>query len=140
MPLAEKRAEPTPGPWIFEELCAVNDGDGYVLLTEGSRVEICHHGGAYSMGLPREEVLANARLIAAAPDTAAERDRLKAANVELAKTLEGLSSELAGWLTTADAGLPAVIKTLGDCADLHMAHRKALAALKAHGPAEDSTP
>ena len=61
-----------------------------------------------------------------------ERDRLKAANAELLGVLAGLSSELARWLTTADAGLPAVIKTLGDCADLHTAQRKARVVLAKH--------
>lgn len=79
----------TKGPWAFEELAA-KDGDGYVLTTEGNRVEIAHHGGAYSMGLPRAEVLANARLIAAAPETAAERDRLREVNAELLDALDNL--------------------------------------------------
>ena len=55
----------TRGPWKFEELAA-SDGDGYV-LSEGDTV-ICHHGGAYSKYLPRDEVLGNALLITAAPD------------------------------------------------------------------------
>ena len=76
----------TPGPWVFEELRAVHDGDGYV-LTEGSRVVVCHHGGAYSMGLPREEVLANARLIATAPD-------LLAALVDLFAMVQGETPSL----------------------------------------------
>lgn len=70
-------------------------------------------------------------------DTAAERDRLLIDNAALVKALEGLSNKLARWLTTADAGLPAVIKTIGDCADLHTAHSKARAALKAYGPAKE---
>ena len=48
---------------------------------------------------------------------------------ELVKALETLSNELAPWLTTADAGLPAVVKTLGDSAALHTARRKASALL-----------
>ena len=55
----------TPAPWVFEEL-RVADGDGYV-FAEGGSIEIVHVGGAYSRGLPRDEVLANARLIAQAP-------------------------------------------------------------------------
>jgi len=58
-------SEHTKGPWIFEELAA-HDGDGYV-LTEDNTV-ICHHGGAYSKGLARGEVLANGLLISAAPE------------------------------------------------------------------------
>ncbi len=49
----------------------------------------------------------------------------------LIAALERLTEKLAGWLTTADAGLPAVVKTIGDCSDLHTAQRKALAALAA---------
>ena len=48
---------------------------------------------------------------------------------ELVETLETLSNELAPWLTTADAGLPAVIKTLGESAELHFFQRKASALL-----------
>ena len=50
---------------------------------------------------------------------------------QLLEALETLSGALAPWLTTADAGLPAVVKTLGNCADLHAAQRKALAAIRA---------
>ncbi len=56
----------TPGPWVFEELERTYDGDGYI-LTEGSRIEVCHHGGGQSLGLPREEILANARAIVEVP-------------------------------------------------------------------------
>lgn len=38
----------------------------------------------------KDEVLANARLIAAAPETAAERDRLKETNAELLEALENM--------------------------------------------------
>lgn len=65
----------TPGPWVLEELSSIKDGDGYI-LTEGSRVTVAHHGGAYSLGLSREEVLANAALIAAAPDLLKALERI----------------------------------------------------------------
>ena len=48
---------------------------------------------------------------------------------ELVTALKTLSNELAPWLTTADAGLPAVVKTLGDSATLHTAQRTATALL-----------
>ncbi len=54
---------------------------------------------------------------------------LKAANADLLAALKGLSGNLDGWLTTADAGLPAVVKTIGDCANLHTAQRGARAAI-----------
>ena len=63
--MTQRSGKFTRGSAVFEELRAVHDGDGYV-LTEGNRVEICHHGGAQSLGLPRDEVLANANLIVAA--------------------------------------------------------------------------
>ena len=80
-------AKHTPGPWKFEELTA-QDGDGYI-LTEGDEVVIVHHGGAYSKGLQRDEVLANARLIAAAPD-------LLEALEDAREELEWYETELAG--------------------------------------------
>ena len=59
---------------------------------------------------------------AASWEMTVERDKLVVA-------LEILINELEPWLTEADAGLPAVIKTLGDCANLHTAQRKARAVL-----------
>ena len=72
-------AEHTPGPWRVDP--GVNGGytisdctNGYGLCT---RSEWPHRIA---------ESKANAELIAAAPETAAERDRLKASNAELVKT------------------------------------------------------
>ena len=55
----------------------------------------------------------------------AERDMLR-------KALNTLSTELTPWLTGV-GGLPAVIKTIGDCTDLHTAQRKARAVLAKAG-------
>lgn len=84
----------TPGPWIidpvhFHEVQTTNyqtiatcwcDGD------EGQDLTICG-----TLDCTVEEAAANARLIAAAPETAAERDRLKARVEEL----EGVNADQA---------------------------------------------
>ena len=74
----------TPGPWHI-----VGGSDG--------RQRIYHpdHGPladlwSYSRMLPEEVGKANVRLIAKAPETAAERDRLKEINAELVEALKGL--------------------------------------------------
>lgn len=59
----------TPGPWFVD---AHNN-----VLAEGCLVAF----PSVAAGLEKQE--ANARLIAAAPETAAERDRLKEINAEL---------------------------------------------------------
>ena len=123
---AEKRAEPTPGMWAVSgydttTVIAIQNGPdraGHEYIDGRHQYTISRPGDVSDI----YEKEANARLFASAKDTAAERDRLKAA-------LEILTRELAPWLTTADAGLPAVVKTLGDCASLHNAQRKARAAL-----------
>ena len=73
--MTQRSGKFTRGSAVFEELRAARDGDGYV-LTEGNRVEICHHGGATSLGLPREEILANADLIVAAFNAATTAENI----------------------------------------------------------------
>lgn len=92
-------AQWTPGPWRAEE-----------------------HDTGTAVFVGRDRLVADvftssedAELIAAAPD--------------LYEALRTLIDTLAPWLTTADAGLPAVVRTIGDCADLHNAQRAARAAL-----------
>lgn len=67
-------AQHTPGPWT-------DDGDFYV-WADG---EIIASIGV--LGIPETQSLANARLIAAAPETAAERDRLLVEKEELLKAM-----------------------------------------------------
>jgi hypothetical protein len=57
------------------------------------------------------ESKANAYFIAAAPATAAERDRLREVNAELVRTLEALlhETELAGNANADDYGWPTVV-------------------------------
>lgn len=78
----------TPGPWVakFEEAY-------YVIGPDLGRVAMMMNlKGAHGLAGRRsgEESAANARLIAAAPETAAERDRLKEINAELLAALEKL--------------------------------------------------
>ena len=76
---------------------------------------------------------ANARLIAAAPETAAERDRLRAVNVELVEALTPFAKVLDGYVNNAEDSeviLSAhtetgkVQITLGDCRKARAAHAK----------------
>jgi hypothetical protein len=55
----------TPGPWQFYDLRPHDDGLGYIRPLPEDGLEIAHHGDS---GRSREENLANAALIAAAPD------------------------------------------------------------------------
>ena len=75
----------TPGPWKahFEEAYYVTGPD------RGRVAMMLNLKGAHGLGGRRtgEESAANARLIAAAPETAAERDRLKEINAELLDAL-----------------------------------------------------
>ena len=80
----------TPGPWVATGQDIVSSA---LLETLGSgrtvRLRIANAkdaGGALSL----ETVKANAALIAAAPETAAERDRLAATNAELLEALKGI--------------------------------------------------
>src|SRR3990167_8336628 len=69
--------KPTPGPWLLDttERCYT----GKIVRHNG--VQICRM--IDQVTTDTLEVEANARLIAAAPETAAERDRLKATNADL---------------------------------------------------------
>ena len=67
-------------------------GGTRVAARQGGMVAECDVGSP--LPVPPNEARANARLIAAAPETAAERDRLRAEVAELREALAGL---LAGW-------------------------------------------
>ncbi len=89
---AEQRSEPTPGDWKVRG----NPEDGFPpdIVAESGRGEFGRDIIARIFdSVPRfngtlEEIWANARLLAASKDTAAERDNLKAANVELVTALK----------------------------------------------------
>ncbi len=81
-------AEHTPGPW---KVFTTKDGTQVIGIGElnGAGVADCGFG-VWRGG--SKEALANARLIAAAPETAAERDRLREVNAELLAILKRILS------------------------------------------------
>ncbi len=55
-----------------------------------------------------------------------ERDDANLDSADLRAALRDLTTSLGPFLCTADAGLPAVVRTLGQSADLHSAYRRAV--------------
>jgi hypothetical protein len=101
----------TPGPWKMKRYTGHDpkgDWPGEITGADGTEV----YGGPFSFralrGKTDAEAEANARLIAAAPETAAERDRLKAENKRLIRERE------AGWgsVTTERDQAREQVKTL----------------------------
>ncbi len=85
---AEQRSEPTPGPWNVQG-AAEFDGEGYG-QPDIAPFRIIGNGWVLASVIGDVSDInaeANARLIAAAPETAAQRDRLEVANVELLDAL-----------------------------------------------------
>ena len=86
----------TPGPWKVcggstPKFKAITSNSGYVVFEMGDQFQ--HMENGRGIAAPSyEEQSANARLIAAAPETAAERDRLKEINAELLEALEYLEA------------------------------------------------
>ena len=81
----------TPGPWTYQGIGPSFDVTAQA--TSGARfmgrfIARCPERVAGFEPTEEDERQANARLIAAAPETAAERDRLKAINAELLGQLE----------------------------------------------------
>lgn len=81
----------TPGPWKSS-----HRGDGMIAVyaERDTKKPICvfhDEGGEFPKYFNEKKAEANARLIAAAPETAAERDRLKEINAELLAALEKLA-------------------------------------------------
>ena len=72
----------TPGKWINQTMGGCENGRQ--ILSGKLHLATCHYGN----GIDVNEANANAALIAAAPETAAERDKLKAINAELLEALE----------------------------------------------------
>jgi hypothetical protein len=78
----------TPGPWFLEghwDVKSKFDLGGWVSSNPPAGCPIFQLEPI--VGTP-EEIVANARLIAAAPETAAERDRLKEVNADLLAALK----------------------------------------------------
>lgn len=117
----QPHAAPTPGPWTLETVktsCGICHKIGPFPWTDTEKNHACVYVDDRMAWKHGPELLANAHLIAAAPETAAERDKL-------VEALEILVNELEPWL---DDGWKSGI-CLGDCANLHTAQRKARAAL-----------
>ena len=81
----------TPGPWHW----TTGDEATHAELLPDGAPEIAHdsilyHGADWSIKP------ANARLIAAAPETAAERERLKALNAELLEAAKAALAKICG--------------------------------------------
>jgi len=76
-------SEHTPGPW------AVNEHND---ITHAQNGQVAWVRYTYEQWL-KETDLANAKLIASAPDLLAERDRLKAENRRLNEALDGLEAK-----------------------------------------------
>lgn len=78
----------TPGPWKVQP-APFAPGDIQVVLQDDFRIYIPLMATDWD-DAKRQLMRANAKLIAAAPETAAERDTLKAINAELLEALEAL--------------------------------------------------
>lgn len=81
----------TPGPWTFEERRLCQFGVHAQRLPRGGmnrRICLTNSPRTYKNEALDLENEANARLIAAAPDTAAERDRLQEVNTDLLAALK----------------------------------------------------
>ena len=85
-------AQHTPGPWI-------NDAPGCVAKhwPEGGKATVC----ICPAGAEGE---ANARLIAAAPETAAERDQLRALNADMLAALREYDAYMSRFYRDTDGG------------------------------------
>src|SRR5579859_797486 len=65
----------TPGPWATDNSGEISDSHAGIAQV--------YFPGAFGSSQVKAECMANARLIAAAPETARERDELKELNAEL---------------------------------------------------------
>ena len=74
----------TPGPWTLEGPDEFGD---FNVMPDGQNPAIA---AVVSNCRPLVEIAANARLIAAAPETAAERDALLVVNAEMLEALKAL--------------------------------------------------
>ena len=102
-------AEPTPDRWFVRE-CPHAYGDIEVVLGDDFTIYIPLKAIDWN-DAKRWRMKNHAKLIAAAPATAAERDRLVKVNEGLVKALEALlrETELAGNANADDYGWPTVI-------------------------------
>lgn len=110
----------TPGPWLVagEDKTFI-----YALGPSGTNSFWAQVQYAGVDRISKEEAIANARLIAAAPETAAERDRLKEINAELLEALKFAADSLDIRCAGSGAALRAAIdkatgQSLQDLADI----------------------
>ena len=105
----------TPGPWHLGEVRHANitphGNDGIIRNDEHDPVAIVNFAG-YS----KRTAFANAHLIAAAPETAAERDRLRELNSSLLAMLKEVRKHLL-WAESTDAFLYAKVVRVIDKAE-----------------------
>lgn len=80
----EQQAKHTPGPWV--QSTSYDGSEEHITAAEYEAVASCVNSNRK----------ANARLIAAAPETAAERDRLKALNADLLAALKAIAKTSIG--------------------------------------------
>jgi len=80
----------TPGPWVVDKGPSTRGGNGFTVRAGGAIICTAFPGASTDRIEPVAEL--NARLIAAAPETAAERDRLREVNAELVAALKNLLS------------------------------------------------
>ncbi len=73
----------TEGPWHRN----IPPASHYPTIFAGRNIHVAR---IVPNGLPEDQIEANANLIASAPETAAERDQLKATNAELLEALTSL--------------------------------------------------
>jgi hypothetical protein len=95
---------PTTPPWTFRSVGSINEvtarwGDRDWLIAKLDSKSLGWHEDSYCAMLEND---ANARLIAAAPETAAERDRLREVNAELLAALKRIDE----WWTRSAPGGP----------------------------------
>jgi len=81
--------EHTPAPWNINLSRIENKPHKIIIYGQTKRIALCFKEDN-SVYVNETEALANAQLIAAAPQTAAERDKLKEINAELLEALEML--------------------------------------------------
>ena len=93
---AEQQAQHTPGPWTAEGFTVyAGDGDDFGDVARATAGD-SHVDPDYHLDRPDYERIANARLIAAAPETAAERDRLREVNADLLEAAKDAEAVLMG--------------------------------------------
>ncbi len=118
---AEKRAEPTPRPY---EIRVNGSGEREIYAGEYG---ICIMYG----GLGDKEEAANAALFVAAPDTAAERDRMKHERDLLAEAIGSAALKLGVWDGETPLNGPEVLMLLEDCVTYSITERDRLLAANA---------